>query len=150
MNAKVDLPESFAGQICPTAGCGQPAQDFVPYCPECMQTDLHMYYSSLAPLIESPELENLTEHLEDLTQPVRQQTMAEKYPAYYKSVLGMTEVDVYAVHQLFNVEDPSGAIHHASKKLLLSGQRTGDKPKAKDIKEARDTLTRWLQLNGAE
>ena len=73
--------------------------------------------------------------------------MAQKYPKYYKPVGGLTEIDVYAVHKLFDVQDPSGAIQHASKKLLLSGVRTGGKSPYKDIQEARDTLTRWLQLN---
>ena len=73
--------------------------------------------------------------------------MAQKYPKYYKPVGNLTEVDVYAIHKIFNVQDPSGAIHHASKKLLLSGVRTGGKTLYKDIQEARDTLTRWLQLN---
>lgn len=74
-------------------------------------------------------------------------SMADKYPAYYKDVSGVSEVDVYAVHQLFGIDDPSGCIHHASKKLLLSGVRTGGKSKRDDIREARDTLTRWLDLN---
>lgn len=73
--------------------------------------------------------------------------MAEKYPQYYKKVGQLTEIDVYAVHHLFDIQDPSGAIQHASKKLLLSGVRTGGKSQFKDIKEARDTLTRWLELN---
>ena len=74
-------------------------------------------------------------------------TMAEKYPKYYKPVGELTEIDVYAVHHLFAIHDPSGAIQHASKKLMLSGVRTGGKSKHQDIKEARDTLTRWLELN---
>lgn len=74
-------------------------------------------------------------------------TMAEKYPKYYKSVGDQTEIDVYAVHNMFEISDPSGCIQHASKKLLLSGSRTGGKSAFQDIKEARDTLTRWLQLN---
>lgn len=76
-----------------------------------------------------------------------EQSMAEKYPLYYKSVGDLTEIDVYAVHYLFNIQDPSGAIQHASKKLLLSGVRTGGKSAYQDIKEARDALNRWLQLN---
>jgi len=72
--------------------------------------------------------------------------LSELYPDYYKPVSELTEIDVYAVHQLFVIQDPSGAIQHASKKLLLSGVRTGGKSKYEDIKEARDTLTRWLQL----
>lgn len=73
--------------------------------------------------------------------------MAMKYPKYYKSVVGLDEIDVYAVHQLFDIQDPSGAIQHASKKLLLSGVRTGGKSVFDDIREARDTLTRWLEIN---
>lgn len=73
--------------------------------------------------------------------------MSSRYPKYYKSVEGMSEIDVYAVHQLFDIQDPSGAIQHASKKLLLSGVRTGGKSKFDDIREARDTLNRWLDLN---
>ena len=75
------------------------------------------------------------------------QPMSAKYPKYYKSVEGMEEIDVYAVHHLFKITDPSGCIQHASKKLLLSGVRTGGKSAYDDIREARDTLTRWLQLN---
>lgn len=81
------------------------------------------------------------------TTPQPKETLATKYPKYYKSTIGLTEVDVYAVHQLFDIQDPSGAIQHASKKLLLSGVRTGGKSKFDDIREARDTLNRWLELN---
>lgn len=70
-----------------------------------------------------------------------------KYPKYYKDVSTLQHIDVYAVHRLFNIDDPSGALQHASKKLLLSGVRTGNKSKYKDIKEARDTLNRWLEMN---
>ena len=74
------------------------------------------------------------------------QSLEERYPQYYKSVRHLEHVDVYQVHQLFGIEDCSGCIQHASKKLLLSGARTGGKPKRKDIEEARDTLTRWLEI----
>ncbi len=73
--------------------------------------------------------------------------LSQKYPKYYKDVGDYSEVDVYAIHHLFNIQDNSGCIQHASKKLLLSGVRTGGKSMFKDISEARDTLTRWLQLN---
>jgi len=69
------------------------------------------------------------------------------YPKYYKDVTNLTELDVYQVHKLFDIQDPSGAIQHASKKLLLSGVRTGGKSQFDDIREARDTLNRWLELN---
>lgn len=82
--------------------------------------------------------------------PLSTQSLTERYPAYYKDIGDLTEIDVYAVHNLFQIGDTSGCIHHASKKLLLSGVRTGGKSTYKDVKEARDTLTRWLQLNEAQ
>ncbi len=83
----------------------------------------------------------------ETSQENQHQSLSEKYPQYYKPVGELTEVDVYAVHHLFQLQDYSGALHHSSKKILLSGVRTGGKSAYKDIKEARDTLTRWLQLN---
>lgn len=77
-------------------------------------------------------------------------TPATQYPAYYKDVSRLTVIDVYGVHKLFGIDDPSGAIQHASKKLLLSGVRTGGKSKVDDVREARDTLTRWLELEAGE
>ena len=73
-------------------------------------------------------------------------SLAQLYPKYYKSVGPLTEIDVYAVHRIFNIQDPSGMLQHASKKLLLSGIRTGGKSFADDVREARDTLNRWLEL----
>ena len=118
--------------ICRSIGCTNyshsPMEDF---CEECRSIDIRN--QSLVPSKE--------DHLNEPT------TMAQKYPKYYKPVGNLTEVDVYAVHKLFDIKDPSGAIQHASKKLLLSGVRTGGKSAYHDIKEARDTLTRWMQLN---
>jgi hypothetical protein len=73
--------------------------------------------------------------------------MSQKYPKYYKLVGNLKEVDVYAVCKLFPVADNTGCINHARKKLLVPGTRTGGKSFRDDIKEARDTLTRWLELN---
>jgi hypothetical protein len=74
-------------------------------------------------------------------------SLSKRYPKYYKSVGDLTEIDVYAVHHLFQINDSSGALQHASKKILLHGVRTGGKSPFKDIKEARDALTRWMELN---
>jgi hypothetical protein len=73
--------------------------------------------------------------------------MAELYPDYFRDVSQLKEIDVYMVHGLFRVKDDTGCLHHASKKLLLSGQRNGKKTLRQDVKEARDTLTRWLQID---
>ncbi|CAH1193024.1 Hypothetical protein DAL_34 [Psychrobacter phage D'Alembert] len=71
-----------------------------------------------------------------------------KYPHYFKDVSDLKWLDVYQVCKLFPVEDDSGAISHARKKLLVCGGRGGGKDKIKDIKEARDTLNRYLEIEG--
>src|SRR4030095_9709472 len=74
-------------------------------------------------------------------------SLSERFPMYYKDVGDMTEIDVYAVHHLFNIQDPSGCLQQASRNILMSGSHPGGKPTYQEIREARDTLTRWLQLN---
>lgn len=71
---------------------------------------------------------------------------SQKYPKYFKSVEHLDEVDVYEVCDLFKIDDSSGATQHTIKKLLLSGQRTGNKTLYMDLKEARDTLNRRLEM----
>lgn len=117
--------------ICRSIDCTNPSSPTNDFCAECQ--------TSISP-ITRPSLSSMGLMKSE-------ESMAEKYPKYYKPVGNLTEIDVYAVHKLFNIQDPSGAIQHASKKLLLSGVRTGGKSPYKDIQEARDTLTRWLQLN---
>lgn len=56
----------------------------------------------------------------------------------------MSEIDIYGVHHLFQMPDPSGCLQEASRKLLNSG---ASKSRFLDVKAARDLLTRWLQLN---
>lgn len=61
-------------------------------------------------------------------------------------------LDVYRINMLFPLGsiDPSGALDHARKKLMAPGQRSGNKSIWKDVKEARDTLNRWLEDNAGE
>ncbi|WQA18408.1 hypothetical protein [Pseudomonas phage vB_Pae_TUMS_P11] len=61
-------------------------------------------------------------------------------------------VDVYRINMLFPLGelDPSGALDHARKKLMAPGQRSGGKSVWQDVKEARDTLNRWLEDNAGE
>ena len=72
--------------------------------------------------------------------------MHELYPAYYRDVSKLDSIDTYAINRLFPVVDPTGCVLHSRKKLLLAGSRTGGKEFKKDIKEARDTLTRLIEL----
>ena len=69
-----------------------------------------------------------------------------KHPHYHKNVSHLDAVDVYRVCQLFQVNDPSGAMQHAIKKLLLPGGRGGGKPTSQDVQEAIDSLTRWQEM----
>ncbi len=59
-------------------------------------------------------------------------------------------VDVFGIHQLFEIRDFSGCIHQASTKLLLSGDNSTSRPLVQDITDARDFLNRWLELNDAD
>lgn len=110
---------------CPSIGCGNPISPAEEFCSKCLR-------------FHRPKEEE---------EEVNTTSLSKQYPKYFKDVSKLTEVDVYVIHYLFDIQDPSGAIQHASKKLLLSGVRTGGKSKRDDIKEARDTLTRWLQLD---
>jgi hypothetical protein len=70
--------------------------------------------------------------------------MTSSYDKYYKDVSCLGTVDIYRVLSLFDVKDH--ALGHAIKKLLLAGVRTGNKTLYQDVKEAYDTLGRWLEM----
>lgn len=53
-------------------------------------------------------------------------------------------IDVYDVLKAFKVNDQ--AIGHAVKKLLAAGQR-GHKDELKDLREARDSITRAIDMS---
>ncbi len=71
---------------------------------------------------------------------------ADKYSAYFKDVRHINTTDVYRVVSLFECERHGHPISHAAKKLLLSGSRTGGKDVESDVREAIDTLYRWLEM----
>lgn len=72
-----------------------------------------------------------------------QQRLLIQYPHYYKDVRHLAVVDVYEVLDLFDVTDQ--AVGHAVKKLLVTGKR-GTKGRLQDLKEARDTLSRAIEI----
>jgi hypothetical protein len=73
-------------------------------------------------------------------------TEARKHNHYFKDVSKLQTIDVYRVLSLFNVTDP--CIQHAVKKLLVAGGRGAGKDIKRDIKEAIDTLSRWVEMQG--
>lgn len=68
-----------------------------------------------------------------------------KHSHYHKDVSQYDTIDVYAVCKIFDVQDTSGCLQHAIKKLLVTGQR-GHKDRKTDIQNAIDTLNRLLEL----
>ncbi len=74
-------------------------------------------------------------------------SLEKQYSHYHRRLpSGLTHLDVYGVLRLFEVED--SALAHAIKKLLCAGKR-GAKSREKDLKEARDSITRALELDEA-
>jgi len=68
-----------------------------------------------------------------------------KHSHYFKPTKEFDEIDTYLLCRIWKVKDDSGALHHALKKMLDAGKR-GNKDKLKDIREARDTLNRYLEI----
>lgn len=66
-----------------------------------------------------------------------------KHSHYFKDIANYDELDIYLLLRLFGPLDHE--IGHAIKKLLNAGKR-GSKDKHQDIKEASDTLRRWLEI----
>lgn len=80
--------------------------------------------------------------------------LSTRYPKYYKRVPdGVVDMDTYIINRMFPIDskdDPTGCVLHSRKKLLIPGTRTGGKSFYDDIREARDTLTRYLEIMGPE
>lgn len=64
---------------------------------------------------------------------------------YFKDITHLDWLDIYRVCALYITNDPSGALAHAAKKILVAGGR-GAKDIRKDIQEAIDTLQRKLEM----
>ena len=79
--------------------------------------------------------------------------LSELYPKYFKQLpsgVDPAEIDTYTINKMFPVDDPTGCIIHARKKLLIPGVRSGGKSMLQDITEARDTLNRFIALMASE
>lgn len=72
---------------------------------------------------------------------------ARKHGHYFKPC-PFADVDIYRVLQLFAVTDP--CLQHAVKKLLVAGGRGAGKDVSRDVKEAIDTLNRWIEMRAEE
>lgn len=72
-----------------------------------------------------------------------QKLLLEKYPHYYKDVRHLAVLDVYRIIDLWGMTN--GCQQHSLKKVMLPGQRKKNDLR-KDVREARDTLNRWLEM----
>lgn len=77
---------------------------------------------------------------------LRNEQKPKKHSHYHKNVSNLETIDVYQVCRLFELDDHSGALHHALKKILCPGKR-GVKSRNQDIQEAIDSLKRYLEIN---
>jgi hypothetical protein len=71
-----------------------------------------------------------------------------KHPHYFKDVTNLQEIDVYRVLTLFGVTNP--CLSHAIKKLLVAGGRGGGKDIQKDVEEAIDSLSRFIEMQAED
>lgn len=72
--------------------------------------------------------------------------LANLFPHYHRDTTGLASMDVYMVMHLFGITDDSGSLHHALKKLMVSGGR-GVKPASQDTKEAILSLIRYMEIH---
>ena len=80
---------------------------------------------------------------------IKGRSTARNHSHYYKNVASLDEIHVYMTCELFGIQDNSGALQHAIKKLLCSGSR-GAKGSLQDVREASDTLNRYIEMNGGD
>lgn len=71
-------------------------------------------------------------------------SLSPRYSQQFRAIGDETELDAFSINQLFNINDPSGCLQFAIRELLMSSSASD----AYDaVHQARDALTRWLQLN---
>lgn len=91
------------------------------------------------PVLETPARFNMSEHP---TSPTAFSGLFKKENKYLRDYPYKT-IDIYRVLEVYEVQDP--CIQHAVKKLLCAGQR-GYKEIEVDIKEALQSLERWVVM----
>ena len=72
--------------------------------------------------------------------------LASMFPHYHRDTNGLASMDIYMIMHLFGVTDDSGSLHHALKKLMVSGER-GSNPAIQDTKEAILSLIRYMEIH---
>lgn len=86
----------------------------------------------------------------ELASNTKSEDVERKHSHYFKDVRHLDYIDIYEINKLFPIDDDTDCILHARKKLLVCGGRGGSKDMITDITDARDTLNRYLQIEGIE
>lgn len=73
--------------------------------------------------------------------------LASMFPHYHRDTTGLASIDIYMIMHLFGITDDSGSLHHALKKLMVSGERGGNKPASQDTEEAILSLLRYMEIH---
>ncbi len=121
-------------QICKSIGCTARITAGIDFCTECH-------------VLNTPEY---VQQSFDFDSDVDEEHLPKQRIRQFNPVNGSQDMDVFAIHQLFEIQDFSGCIQQASTKLLLSGDNPTRKPRVQDISDARDILNYWLELNHAD
>ena len=114
---------------CKSIGCAVPVHTGLDFCHDCEA------FANADPNQEEFDFDDSDQLL----------SSSSKAP-HFRPNKNKSDIDVYAIHQMFGIQDCSGCIQHASTKLLLSSDNLTGKPRHQDIREARDILSRWLEL----
>lgn len=67
-----------------------------------------------------------------------------RHPIHFKDVSGLSVIDPFMVIRLFEVADPE--LQDAVRKILMLHDGTRASSAEKDIRDARDSLNRWLEI----
>lgn len=122
---------------CKAIGCSVLVHTGTDFCSDCF------VLNSSEPTQESFDFEDYNDDA-GRPNPCNKQLIRRRKP-----IKDGTDMDVFAVHRLFEINDFSGCIQQASSKLLLSSDNSTCKPRVQDICDARDILNRWLELNNS-
>jgi hypothetical protein len=108
----------------------------------------HLYHTKTETIKKVGIDENNGPIIKNIGKLIMEELKKMKYAHYFKDVSNLQEIDVYRVLTLFDVTNP--CLSHAIKKLLVAGGRGGGKDIQKDVQEAIDSLSRFIEMQAED